>query len=145
MIDLDKLFYPSNVCLIGVSDTNIKGATPYLYALKKVKFNKPIYCVNKFKRKAMFDIETYPSVLDVPDDKIEIITESLEANKAIINKKGRVKVDFEECIDCGACVSLCPTDALYMSEENRLEFAEDKCIACLLCVDSCPRLAIKED
>jgi len=84
-------------------------------------------------------------LLDVPDDKIEIITESLEANKAIINKKGRVKVDFEECIDCGACVSLCPTDALYMSEENRLEFAEDKCIACLLCVDSCPRLAIKED
>lgn len=84
-------------------------------------------------------------LLDVPDDKIEIITESLEANKAIINKKGRIKVKFEECIDCGACVSLCPTDALHISNEDRLEFAEDKCIACLLCIDSCPRLAIEED
>ena len=33
-------------------------------------------------------------LLDVPDDKIEIITEALEENKAIINKKGRVKIDF---------------------------------------------------
>ncbi|MFX0188044.1 MAG: 4Fe-4S binding protein [Candidatus Hodarchaeota archaeon] len=84
-------------------------------------------------------------LLDVPDDKIEIIAEALEENKAIINKKGRVKLDFEQCIDCGACVSLCPTDALYMNDEERLEYTEEKCIACLLCVDSCPRFAIEED
>ncbi|TFF99134.1 MAG: 4Fe-4S dicluster domain-containing protein [Promethearchaeota archaeon] len=84
-------------------------------------------------------------LLDVPDDKIEIITEALEKNNAIINKKGRVKIDFEICIDCGACISLCPTDALYMNSEHRLEFTEEKCMACLLCLDSCPRSAIKEE
>ena len=84
-------------------------------------------------------------LLDVPDDKIEIITEALEENNAIINKKGRVKIDFENCIDCGACVALCPTDALYMNSQNQLEYTEERCMACLLCVDSCPRFAIKED
>ncbi len=84
-------------------------------------------------------------LLDVPDDKIETITESLKENNVIINKKGRIKVDFDKCIDCGACVSLCSTDALYMNGEDRLEYSEEKCISCLLCLDSCPRYAIEED
>ena len=84
-------------------------------------------------------------LLDVPDDKIETITESLKENNVIINKKGRIKVDFDKCIDCGACISLCPTDALYMNGEDRLEYSEEKCISCLLCLDSCPRYAIEED
>jgi MinD superfamily P-loop ATPase len=84
-------------------------------------------------------------LLDVPDDKLETITSALKENNAVINKKGRVKVDFDRCIDCGACISLCPTDALYSNTQERLEFSEDKCISCLLCIDSCPRFAIEED
>lgn len=84
-------------------------------------------------------------LLDVPDDKLETITAALKENNAVINKRGRVKIDFDKCIDCGACVSLCPTDALYLNAQERLEFLEDKCISCLLCIDSCPRFAIKED
>ena len=84
-------------------------------------------------------------LLDVPDDKLETITLALKENNAVINKRGRVKVDFDICIDCGACVSLCPTDALYLNIQERLEFLEDKCISCLLCIDSCCRKAIEED
>jgi formate hydrogenlyase subunit 6/NADH:ubiquinone oxidoreductase subunit I len=83
-------------------------------------------------------------LLDIPEDKIKTITESLKKNNIIVNKKGRVKVDAEKCIDCGACISLCPTNALYLDAESRLEFSEEKCIACLICLDSCPRYAIKE-
>lgn len=53
-------------------------------------------------------------------------------------------VDDGKCINCGACVSLCPTDALYLDKEDRLAFCFEKCIGCLLCLDSCPRLAIEE-
>ena len=84
-------------------------------------------------------------LLDVPEDKIKTITESLKENNIRVNKKGRVRVDFDNCIDCGACVSLCPTEALHMNAEERLEFVEDKCISCLLCIDGCPRLAIEQD
>lgn len=82
-------------------------------------------------------------LLDVPEDKIKSITESLKENNVIVNKKGRVIV-LDNCIDCGACISLCPTEALYFNSDFKLEFAYEKCIGCLLCIDSCPRAAIEE-
>ena len=83
-------------------------------------------------------------LLDIPEDKINSITEELKKNDVIVNKKGRVIVDIEKCIDCGACISLCPTDALHMDERELLEYSLEKCIGCLLCIDSCPRYAIEE-
>ncbi|MFX1313864.1 MAG: 4Fe-4S binding protein [Promethearchaeota archaeon] len=83
-------------------------------------------------------------LLDIPEEKIKTITESLKKNNIIVNKKGRVIVDIERCIDCGACISLCPTEALHFNEEERVEFSYEKCIGCLLCIDSCPRSAIEE-
>ena len=83
-------------------------------------------------------------LLDIPEDKINSITEELKKNDVIVNKKGRVIIDIEKCIDCGACISLCPTDALHMDERELLEYSLEKCIGCLLCIDSCPRLAIEE-
>lgn len=83
-------------------------------------------------------------LLDVPESKIEQIAQSLKMNNIIVNKKGRVIVNIEKCVDCGACISLCPTNAFYFNENDRLEFANDKCIGCLLCIDSCPRKAIEE-
>jgi formate hydrogenlyase subunit 6/NADH:ubiquinone oxidoreductase subunit I len=84
-------------------------------------------------------------LIDVPEEKIKEITESLKKNNIIVNKKGRIIVDELKCIDCGACVSLCPTDALCLNKDARLEFSKEKCIGCLLCVDTCPRLAIVVD
>ncbi|MBD3338579.1 MAG: 4Fe-4S dicluster domain-containing protein [Candidatus Lokiarchaeota archaeon] len=84
-------------------------------------------------------------LLDIPEDKISTITESLKKNNIIVNKKGRIVIDEEKCIDCGACISLCPTDALHFNRDDRLEFFDEKCIGCLICLDSCPRHAIEEN
>ena len=84
-------------------------------------------------------------LLDIPDDKLNSITKSLKKNNITVNKKGRIKIDFDKCIECGACISLCPTEALHLNEENRLEYSEEKCYSCFLCVDACPRYAIEED
>ncbi len=83
-------------------------------------------------------------LLDIPEDKIASITEALQKNDIIVNKKGRVIIEIEKCIDCGACVSLCPTDALHMDEKELLEYSLEKCIGCLICIDACPRFAIEE-
>jgi formate hydrogenlyase subunit 6/NADH:ubiquinone oxidoreductase subunit I len=83
-------------------------------------------------------------LIDIPEDKTKTITESLEKNNIVVNKKGRVIIDDDKCIDCGACISLCPTDALHTDKDERLEFSYEKCIGCLLCLDSCPRYAIEE-
>jgi len=83
-------------------------------------------------------------LLDIPEDKINSITEALQKNDIIVNKKGRVIIEIEKCIDCGACVSLCPTDALHMDEKELFEYSLEKCIGCLICIDACPRFAIEE-
>jgi formate hydrogenlyase subunit 6/NADH:ubiquinone oxidoreductase subunit I len=83
-------------------------------------------------------------LLDVPEEKVKTITESLIESNIKVNKKGRVIVDLDLCIDCGACISLCPTDALHINGKERLEFSYETCIGCLLCLDSCPRFAIEE-
>ena len=83
-------------------------------------------------------------LLDIPEDKITSITEALQKNDIIVNKKGRVIIEIEKCIDCGACVSLCPTDALHMDEKGLLEYSLERCLGCGLCIDACPRFAIEE-
>jgi len=83
-------------------------------------------------------------LLDIPEDKINSITEELKKNDVIVNKKGRIIIDIEKCIDCGACISLCPTNALHMDERELLEYSLEECIGCLLCIDSCPRYCIEE-
>lgn len=83
-------------------------------------------------------------MVDVPSD---------QANKAIaaFRKKG-VTVDVsklievdEKCIDCGACVALCPVTAIALDKDFSVVFDENKCIgvACGLCVNACPVRAIR--
>ena len=44
----------------------------------------------------------------------------------------------ERCIECTACISICPTDALELArEEMRVSFDHEKCIACELCIPAC--------
>ncbi len=83
-------------------------------------------------------------LLDIPEDKISQVTSLLKENDVKVNKKGIISIDKELCIECGSCVSLCPTDALQLDEEFLHVFYEDKCIGCLLCLDACPRFAIEK-
>ena len=68
MVNLDKLFYPNAIALIGVSMAPINGATAHLYALRKVGCEIPIYNVSKTREVVMFGEKAYPSILDVPED-----------------------------------------------------------------------------
>ena len=52
--------------------------------------------------------------------------------------------DDERCTHCGACITICPTAALYMDKESmKVIFDAEKCIACELCVKGCPPRAMK--
>ena len=52
--------------------------------------------------------------------------------------------DEARCTHCGACVTICPTAALYTDKKTmQVIFDADKCIACELCVKGCPPRAMK--
>jgi ferredoxin len=55
--------------------------------------------------------------------------------------KTEMDVDRGLCNYCGACVGMCPTDAIFM-DDTVIEIHEDKCIKCGFCVIGCPTAAI---
>ena len=54
-----------------------------------------------------------------------------------------VSRDEDKCTHCGACVTICPTGALYTDKKTmKVIFDAEKCIACELCVKTCPPRAM---
>ncbi|MBU1610281.1 MAG: 4Fe-4S binding protein [Proteobacteria bacterium] len=52
----------------------------------------------------------------------------------------------DDCIHCGACTALCPTEALRLNLASRqVEFEVEKCSACGLCTRICPVKAMTVD
>ena len=55
-----------------------------------------------------------------------------------------VRRNEEKCTHCGACVTICPTDALVVDPKTRkIIFDQEKCIACELCINGCPPRAME--
>ena len=51
--------------------------------------------------------------------------------------------DDQRCTHCGACITVCPTEALYIDKDTmKVIFNSEKCIACELCVKACPPRAM---
>ena len=51
--------------------------------------------------------------------------------------------DENKCTHCGACVTICPSGALYVEKKTmKIIFDSEKCIACELCVKACPPRAM---
>ena len=48
------------------------------------------------------------------------------------------------CTHCGACITICPTNAFELDKISRqLIFINEKCIACGLCIKACPPRAME--
>lgn len=82
------------------------------------------------------------------DGESDIIDKALEFSKkqhVIITKiEAAILIDKEICVDCGACTSVCPVEALTMDQSARLQFDANKCVDCKLCVVACPTRAIRD-
>ena len=50
----------------------------------------------------------------------------------------------DECIQCGACASNCPVEAI-KEGDGKFVIDQDACVQCGACASNCPVDAIKED
>ena len=50
--------------------------------------------------------------------------------------------DESECVNCGACISVCPQDVLSFDETWTLCVDSSKCVLCGKCVEACPHQAL---
>lgn len=51
-------------------------------------------------------------------------------------------VDFDKCTGCGACVDVCPVEAITLNDDAKACVNADECTDCGACVDECPSEAI---
>jgi len=58
-------------------------------------------------------------------------------------KNNVIVVDRPVCDECGTCISVCPQNAIALTES--LVIDAEKCILCRRCVDICPFGALAEN
>ena len=78
--------------------------------------------------------------VDAPD--VDRVAATFRKHGVTVSVQRKIEVDRDRCIDCGACYSLCPVDAIAFEKDRKVAFDVDKCVACGLCVDTCPTRAI---
>ncbi len=55
-----------------------------------------------------------------------------------------IEKNDERCVDCGACVGACPTEALVLERPSmKVVFDPDECVVCGECVPTCPVAAME--
>jgi len=82
---------------------------------------------------------------EVPDEALEKLISEFRKRGATVSIPELIEVDSEKCISCGACVTLCPVEAITIDEDASVVFDKEKCLGstCSACVDACPSRAIK--
>jgi len=54
-----------------------------------------------------------------------------------------MKVNRDTCIGCGACIDMCPVQAISLVD-GKASINPDVCVSCGSCVGTCPVNAIEE-
>ncbi|MDD5112145.1 MAG: 4Fe-4S binding protein [Candidatus Altiarchaeota archaeon] len=83
------------------------------------------------------------NIIGTPEDARRVVQEFKKHDNVKIREiQRKISVNRDTCIDCGACIGLCPTNALNFDSKAKLEIFEDKCIQCKACVRACPMKAL---
>ena len=82
---------------------------------------------------------------EVPDEALVQVVKAFRKRGATVSIPKLIEIDSEKCISCGACLTLCPVEAITMDEDATVIFNQEKCLGstCSACVDACPARAIK--
>ena len=63
---------------------------------------------------------------------------------AFESSRGRIAIDYPECIHCGACDRRCPAKAITVVREPKSWRIDNfACVTCGLCVRVCPKKCLR--
>jgi ferredoxin len=94
---------------------------------------------------AHIDSKSGEVLAEVEDEVLQKVVKKFRERGATVSIPKLIEIDREECISCGACITLCPVEAITVDKEASVVFNQEKCLGstCSACVDACPSRAIK--
>ena len=93
--------------------------------------------------RAKVDAVSGEILVDVSKDKCIEVKKAFEKRgvKVFILEMPVIK-DDDECVHCGACISICPTGT-FRFEDSLVVADPGKCVQCGACITACPQRALK--
>ena len=93
--------------------------------------------------RASIDAVSGEIVLEVQPEKCREVKDAFERRGVdVVILEMPVIRDDEECVHCGACVSICPTGT-FRFEDWKVVGESGKCIQCGACITACPQRALR--
>jgi len=90
----------------------------------------------KSSKTALLDVD-----VECPNDHLLL---SIKRKKFIKIYQPIPKWNFDKCIKCGKCASVCKQNAIVFVKDKYPAFVKDICIGCKACLVACPENAISE-
>jgi NAD-dependent dihydropyrimidine dehydrogenase PreA subunit len=83
-------------------------------------------------------------VINVPDKGCRSVVDFLRDRHVDVTKLGEAIVkDEDDCLHCGACVSVCPVGAHTYQHDWSIRLDTAACVQCGSCITACPASVLK--
>lgn len=88
---------------------------------------------------ARVDGSTGEIVINVPEEGCRSVVKALRNKNVDVTKLGEtITKDEDNCVHCGACISVCPVDAHSYQHDWSVRLDRSACVQCGMCVPACP-------